>query len=532
MTSNKNKNVVTEQGYDEMPYHGYPFEYNRPENLRTVGALFGIDAPKLETARILELGCSDGGNLFRFAETFPKSYTLGVDLSKVEIENGQKTLDKLKLKNIDLKTMSITDLDESYGKFDYIICHGVFSWVPDFVKDSILEVSKKLLNKNGLAFISYNTLPGWNMINSVRELMMFHSSNFSDVKEKVVQSRAALGFIQESLEGIKTPHAEFMQSAAKVMADREDHYIRHEYLSEENKAFYFNEFIAKAREKDLEYVGDTDVHRMYIGNMPKKAIEKLGTIKDIVRAEQYMDFLNNTQFRCTILSHKNATISRNITDETIQKFNYFCKVNPLNENINVEDNSSATFYLDNNKNRTFESSNPEMKAVLMTLSQNIGNPLSVDEIVSNANKLSPKSHKEVIKANINSNFGNLIFSGAIKYIFDKPACTYTISAKPKISKLALLQIQEPSHNNMFWITNSMNQVVAFQTHQVAIIQALDGKNTIDQINKITFENLKNGAIDANIDGKKITDDKELANIASSLVDQTLEILRVNFSLVA
>jgi methyltransferase-like protein/2-polyprenyl-3-methyl-5-hydroxy-6-metoxy-1,4-benzoquinol methylase len=531
MTSNKNKNV-TEQGYDEMPYHGYPFEYNRPENLKSVGSLFGVDAPKLETARILELGCSDGGNLFRFAELYPKSYTLGVDLSKVEIENGQKILNHLKLKNVDLKAMSITDLDESFGKFDYIICHGVFSWVPDFVKDSILEVSKKLLNKNGLAFISYNTLPGWNMINSVRELMMFHSTNFSEVKEKVTQSRAALSFIQESLEGQKTPHAEFMQEAAKVMAGREDQYIRHEYLAEENKAFYFNEFIAKARENDLEYVGDTDVHRMYIGNMPKKSVEKLGTIKDIVRAEQYMDFLNNTQFRCTVLSHKDTNISRSITDDTVQKFNYFCKITPLDDKINIEDGSKVTFYLDNNKERTFETSAPEMKAILTILSQNNGNPLSVNEITDQASKLVPKAQKQAIKSNIVSNFANLIFSGAIKYIADKPVCAYTISSKPRLSKLALLQIQKPSHNGSFWITNSMNQVVAFPTHQVPILKALDGKNTIDQINKIAFENLKNGTIDANVDGKKITDDKQLTEIASSLVAQTLETLRVNFSLIA
>ena len=74
MAKNK-KTEVKEQGYDKTPYHGYPFEYNRPENLKSVGALFGVDTPALETARVLELGCSDGGNLFRFAETFPKSYT-------------------------------------------------------------------------------------------------------------------------------------------------------------------------------------------------------------------------------------------------------------------------------------------------------------------------------------------------------------------------------------------------------------------------------------------------------------------------
>ena len=528
----KNKIEVKEQGYDEIPYHGYPFEYNRPENLKTIGALFGIEPPKLESARVLELGCSDGGNLLRFAETYPKSYTLGIDLSKVEIDNGQKVLNELKLKNIELKAMSITDLDGSYGKFDYIICHGVFSWVPDFVKDSILEVSKKLLNKNGLAFISYNTLPGWNMINSVRELMVYHSENFSNIHDKIIQSRAALNFIQESLDGQDTPHAQFMQFSAKNMANKEDHYLRHEYLAEENKAFYFNEFIEQARAKDLEYVGDTDVQRMYIGNLPQKAMEKLGTINDIVRTEQYMDFINNTQFRCTVLTHKDTKLSRNITDETIQKFYYYCNINLLDETINVEDNSKATFYIDNNKQRTVNTSTPEMKAILHTLCNNVGNPLSVNDIIEESSKLVPKASKKTIKQNILANFGNLIFSGSIKYIADKPVSIYKISDKPKISKLAMYQIQTPRHNGMYWITNNLNQIVTFQSHQIALVQYIDGTNTIDQLKEKTLADLKADKISANENNQKITDETKLKKIANQLVNQTLETLKTNYCFIA
>lgn len=524
----KNKIEIKEQGYDEIPYHGYPFEYNRPENLRTVAALFGLDAPKLETARVLELGCSDGGNLFRFAETYPKSYTLGVDLSKVEIEHGKKILDELKLNNIELKAMSITDLDESYGKFDYIICHGVFSWVPDFVKDSILEVSKKLLSKNGLAFISYNALPGWNTINSVRELMLYHAQNFSDVHDKIDQSRAALNFIQDSLEGQETPYAQFMRESAKNMADKENHYIRHEYLADENQAFYFNEFIEKARSNNLEYVGDTDVQRMYVGNLPEKAIEKLITIQDIVQTEQYMDFISNTQFRCTILTHKGAKISRNISDETIKKFNYYSNIKLLNNEINIEDNSKATFYIDGNKERTVDTSEPAMKAVLYCLSNNYGNPLSVDEIITESNKLAPKISREAIKQNILANFGKLIFSGSAKYILDKPLSVYKISNKPKISKLAMHQIQTPSsHNGKYWITNNLNQVIVISPHKVGIVQSINGKNTIDQIKEKTLSDLKEDKISANENNKKITDENKLKIIADNLVDQTLEMLKVS-----
>jgi cyclopropane fatty-acyl-phospholipid synthase-like methyltransferase len=180
------------QKYDEIPYRCYSFNYCSPETLRTAGALFGMNPAPLKTARILEIGCSEGYNLFRFAETYPKSFTLGIDLSKEKTQRGQKAIDQLKLENIKLEAMSITEIDESYGKFDYIICNCVFSWVPTFVRDSILKVSKKLLNKNGIVFINYNTLPGFNMTNSIRELMMFHTSGFTDINDKIQQARLVL----------------------------------------------------------------------------------------------------------------------------------------------------------------------------------------------------------------------------------------------------------------------------------------------------------------------------------------------------
>src|SRR4051812_41369001 len=111
MANSKNqKEEQTFTSYDELPYESYSFAYTRPEHLRTIGILFGMSPPAIETARILELGGASGGNVINFAAAYPKSYTLSVDLSKVEIEQGQKRVKDLKLKNIELKAMSIADL--------------------------------------------------------------------------------------------------------------------------------------------------------------------------------------------------------------------------------------------------------------------------------------------------------------------------------------------------------------------------------------------------------------------------------------
>lgn len=519
--------------YDQIPYASYPFEYNRPENLRTIGVLFGMNPPKLEAARVLELGSAEGGNLIRFAETYPKSYTLGVDLSGVEIARGQEHIKELGLKNIELKNMSITDLDESYGKFDYIICHGVYSWVPEFVREKILEVSSKLLSKDGIAFVSYNTLPGWNMIGTVRELMLYHASNFTTEAERINQAKLALGFLKDSLDGAETPHAKFMSSAANMMADKEDNYIRHEYLAEENKAFYFHEFIEDARAQGLEYLGDSDLHRMYVGNLPASAAEKLGVINDIVKTEQYIDFIKNTQFRCTLMCHKETNLSRNITFEMVKELLITSVIVPQQpESAEVLKNSETIKFNVNNSEDIFVSvSSPALKTVMYVLAENINNPLSIDEIIKLARKKNPDVSVAQMEAELAGNAARLIFSGYFKIYADKPLSKYEISNKPKISDFARFQVSKCPPNGRLWITNHVNSVLNFAEHQRHILSLLDGKHTVDEVKKDIYSKMQSGIIVASRDDKKIEDEKELKEVAGGFVDGVLGYLRLNYGLV-
>ena len=383
-----------EASYDNHPYDSYPLPHARPEPIRAIGTLFGMQPPPLETARILELGCAAGGNIINFAESFPKSYTLGIDLSKVQIEHGQKMIKELGLKNIELKHQSITEIDESVEKFDYIICHGVFSWVPDFVRDKILDISKKLLTPNGLAYISYNTLPGWNMINTMREMMLFHSEIFKEEADKITQSRLFLNFINESLEGTDTPYAKFLKEETEALVHRDNSYLRHEYLEDDNTQFYFRDFAKLASDKGLSYVGEVNLPLMYVGNLPEKVSSKLSTIGDIIRTEQYMDFIQNRRFRCTLLAHNNVKLNRNVTGESINKFFLACDViaEKAEKEVDIANPlESIKFFMKsgNSPDANVNTSAPVMKAVLYTFIENQGNPLSVDELLKAANKKLP-----------------------------------------------------------------------------------------------------------------------------------------------
>src|SRR5262245_44043390 len=161
--------------YDELPYESNPFAETHPDALATAATLFGLDPPLVEACRVLELGCASGGNLLPMAEALPGSHFVGLDLSRCQIEDGRQIVQALGLPNLELCHLSITDVGPDFGPFDYILCHGVYSWVPPAVQDKILEICSRHLTPQGVAYISYNTYPGWRAKAILRDLLCYHA---------------------------------------------------------------------------------------------------------------------------------------------------------------------------------------------------------------------------------------------------------------------------------------------------------------------------------------------------------------------
>ena len=184
---------ATATAYDAVPYKDYPYPFTHPRCLETTATLFGMRPPDIRRCRTLELGCAAGGNLIPQALDLPEATFLGIDLSERQITQGRRTLEDLGQKNIELRQANLMDIDESWGQFDYIISHGVFSWLPPVVQDKLLEVSARNLSPQGVAFVSYNVYPGWHLANVVRDLMQYHAGQFDDPLKKIEQGKAKIG---------------------------------------------------------------------------------------------------------------------------------------------------------------------------------------------------------------------------------------------------------------------------------------------------------------------------------------------------
>ncbi|WZB65611.1 class I SAM-dependent methyltransferase [Achromobacter xylosoxidans] len=179
-----------------------PFQRLAPNRARPPAggsASVWIDSAPLAGARVLELACAAGGNLIPFAVAHPNAQVIGIDLSPEQVNAGREVVEKLGLRNLDLRALSITDIDDSLGKFDYIICHGVFSWVPPVVREAILRVCRDNLAPEGIAFISYNVYPGWKTSDILRDAMQLNSFSATTPAEKLKKAKEMLGLLQHGL---------------------------------------------------------------------------------------------------------------------------------------------------------------------------------------------------------------------------------------------------------------------------------------------------------------------------------------------
>ncbi|ABV75453.1 hypothetical protein A1C_06100 [Rickettsia akari str. Hartford] len=522
--------VSNHNTYDEVPYESYPYALTTPYHLNTLATLFGVNAPEVENAKILELGCAAGGNLIPHAVLYPKAHFVGVDLSKVQIDAANKNVKALGLKNIEFYHCSITDIDDSFGKFDYIICHGVISWVPKTVRDKIFEVCNKNLTSNGIAYISYNTLPGWNMVRTIRDMMMYHSSAFANVRDRIAQSRLLLEFVKDSLENSKTPYAEVLKTESGLLAKQTDHYLRHDHLEEENAQFYFHEFMNEARKHNLQYLADCNLSTMYLGNMPLKVVEKLKEVNDIVRTEQYMDFITNRRFRTTLLCHSDVKINRNINNDDITKFNMIFNIVPEKPLKEVDMNNASEnlkFFLNGNQDSNLTTSSPYMKAILYTFSENLNNPLSFEKITAEANKKLHNTKLNEIKAELLNNAMKLVLQGYISITNQKHRNNPELD-RPKTTKMV---IHQATNTPSMWVTNLKHEPIGVNFFEKFALRYMDGKHDKKAIIDAILGHVEKGELTLSKEGQKVENKEEIRKALGSLFTPMIEKFSSNALLV-
>jgi SAM-dependent methyltransferase len=290
--------------YNDVAYVGVPNRYSHPDHLAAVATLLGLDAAPVATCRVLELGSGDGANLLPMAASLPDAKFTGCDFAQRAIDRARRMAGDLALTNVALSCVDLRDLPADLGTFDYVIAHGMYSWIPVDVRDRLLPLIARHLAPNGVAFVSYNTFPGCHIRRAAWEMLHYHARGITDLETKLAAVRGLIELLGDPARS-QHPNDEALRAELRNMAKLDDSALCHDDLSEPNNPVYFHEFAADAAKSGLTFLAEGELHTMVGGSITPRVRQALGQMDRLTR-EQYLDFVHFRRFRQSLLCHAQA----------------------------------------------------------------------------------------------------------------------------------------------------------------------------------------------------------------------------------
>lgn len=508
--------------YDEVLYSSYAFSQTHPDRLATLATLFGMKPTPVTRCRVLELGCGDGSNLIPMAYGLPGSEFIGIDLAARPIANGQQMVDALGLKNITLRPLDVMEVTPDFGQFDYIIAHGLYSWIPPAVQERVLAVCEENLSPNGVAYVSYNAYPGGHLRQMVRGMMRFHVRRLTDPAQQIAQSRALLKFLSDAQPEAEA-YGEFLRAELKRITSGDEGYVYHDDLAATNTPLYFYQFVEQAARHGLQYLAEADFFEMQDHMFPPAMVETLRQMAStqLILKEQYADFLKCRKFRQTLLCHAGLQLDRSLKPENMHVFYVASSARPVSENPDIT-SPTATEEFRSIKGQALSTNHPLVKAAMMCLGDVWPRALHFDELLTAARtRLGAARQNEATNGQDRRVIGDTLLQGYGKNLVElhvhAPQFAATLSERPIASPLARLQLQ---HGPM--VTNLCHGCVKLEGALAQhLFQLLDGTRdrTVLLEELLTF--VKSGTATMRYDGKEVTDPQQVRQLLAEALDQKL-----------
>jgi methyltransferase-like protein/SAM-dependent methyltransferase len=518
--------------YDEIPYISMPYAHSHPERLAAIARLLGLNPPAIHRCRVLELGCASGNNLIPIAQAYPDSSFLGIDLSERQIAQGKATVETLGLKNVELRRANIMDISPKEGKFDYIIVHGIYSWVPAAVQDKILSICKQNLKTDGVAYVSYNVLPGWHMRGMIRDMMLHHIQKFADPQQKLGQARALLDFLVKAVPADNNPYGLFLKSEMELLKQQSDNYLFHDHLEENNHPIYFHEFVSRAAAKGLRYLGDSDLRTMATRDLHPEAQKVLATSLSQIETEQYMDFLRNRMFRMSLLIHDDKQHNLNIDNQVLRDFYLASAMRPTGPVTDLNSTQPMEFATGSGDKATV--SLPLVKAMLVILAEVWPRRLQFLELLKlSAERVGMTLPQDLagLKQVIETVGGPLLLLhtglpfGVIELALGPLRVTQKDVETPRATGLARMQAAAGPTSNL------RHQHVQLDEFGRQFLMLLDGTRNREQILDLLLEKIRKQELVMRENDVVVTDLDRARSMLAAQIDNVLQVLANNSLLV-
>lgn len=348
--------------------------------LATIARLMGLQPQPVDQCRVLELGCGDAGHLLALARTFPGSEFHGVDIVAENIEKGRTAAQALGLSNVRLEVADLDDFSTATGSVDYLIAHGVYSWVPKDTKGRLMQLCGELLADAGVAYVSYNAYPGFHVREMIREMLLYHASTDADVPERLAEAREFLDVLLEAPIG-REKSLRYVHDVIAGMRNASEYRLAYDELARFNTAVYFSDFVAEARSVGLQFLGESVFQAMNAERFDGRAgllLREFGT--DRLQREQYLDFFAMRHFRRTLLCRAAVKLSPSPDASAIREFWIESKLTP-SRGASCDLRAGVSERFETAQGVKIDVAVPFAKAALLCLAERHGHPLHFEELL-------------------------------------------------------------------------------------------------------------------------------------------------------
>lgn len=513
---------ATPNSYDEVPYKSYPYRQTHPDRLATIATLFGMQPPAIANCRVLELACASGGNLIPLALQLPRAKFLGIDLSSRELAEGRATIEALGLENIELRHANILDLGPELGEFDFIIAHGVYSWIPDAVQAKLLEVCRRHLSPQGVAYVSYNTYPGWRMRGMIRDMMCYRARSFDNPNDRLRQSRALLDFLSRSVPTEDNAYGILLKDELNQMREKDDSYLFHDYLEDVNQPLYFYQFVEAAEAQGLQYLGEADYRVMSVSNFPREVEAMLHSVSsNRVEMEQYMDFLRNRMFRQTLLCHREVTLDQRPSPQRILGLHVASPAKPETQPIDIHNRETVTF---RGPSSVLTTSEPIVKAAMLQLGEAWPRSVPFATLFAAArSKLNPQpvvvdtAHVTYDTQQLAEPLLRCYATALVSLSVQPSAFALEVSLQPRATQLARLQAAGGNS-----VTNCQHNTVHLNDLERHVLPHLDGEHDRSAIVASLAKRVADGRLVIHEQGVPVIDATRISQVLTEAIEPCLE----------
>jgi methyltransferase-like protein/SAM-dependent methyltransferase len=510
--------------YDEVPYPSGLYPQTHPDRLATIASLLGMHPTPVERCRVLELGCNDGANIIAMAYALPQSHFVGIDLAARPVANGQAIIDELGLDNIVLRHLDLSHVTAELGRFDYIIAHGLYSWVPQTVRERLLAVCAEHLTDQGVAFVSYNVYPGSHFRDLTRGMMRYHVAKFTEPQQKVRQARALLKALAESKEKAD-PYHQILEQELVRAGQRSDAALFHDDLNEINQPVYFSQFIEHAARHGLQFLSEASLQAMQISSFAEhvQAVLNQMDATEILPREQYIDFLKCRPFRQTLLCRDGIDLDRTLQPKRLYGLRFAANLTPASAVPDLPTPTPEKFK--NPAGAEIETDRPLVKIALACLGAIWPRSMSFNDLITSLKDQlgDALAGREETCQDLANALLQAHLAGHVEIHAGEETFVTAVSERPVASALARLQIRKGTATS----TLRHQSINVVDSLGINLIQLLDG--TRDRTTLLTdlAELIKSGSATVPGEGGPITDfDLALTQLSDGLDTHLADLARL------